>query len=57
MARVSGNVAAALMSGWSWLLTHSVYGVLRIIYRRDMRVMALYAAILAAIVLLVRWIF
>ena len=56
MARVSGAVAAAVMSGFSWLLTHTVYGVLRILYRRDVRVMALFAAILAAIVLLFTWI-
>jgi hypothetical protein len=57
MARVTGNVAAALLSGWSWLFTHTIYGVLRIIYRRDMRVVALFAAIIAAIVLLISWIF
>ena len=56
MARVSGAVAAAVMSGFSWLLTHTVYGVLRILYRRDVRVMALFAAILAVIVLLFTWI-
>jgi hypothetical protein len=57
MARVSGAVAAALLSGWAWLLTHTVYGVLRIMYRRDVRVMALFAAIIAAVVLLLNWIF
>ncbi len=57
MARVSGAVAAALLSGWAWLLTHTVYGVLRIMYRRDVRVMALFAGIIAAVVLLLGWIF
>jgi hypothetical protein len=57
MARVTGSVAAALMSGASWLLTHTIYGVLRIIYRRDLRVMALFAGIILAVVLLISWVF
>jgi hypothetical protein len=57
MTRTTGTVAAALISGASWLLTHTIYGVLRIMYRRDVRMMALFAAIILAIVLLVRWIF
>lgn len=57
MTRVSGAVVAALLSGWAWLLTHTVYGVLRIMYRRDVRVMALFAGVIAAIVLLLSWIF
>jgi len=50
-------MAAALLSGFSWLFTHAIYGVLRILYRRDVRVMALFAGIIAAIVLLVSWVF
>ena len=56
-ARASGTVAATILSGFSWLLTHTVYGVLRIMYRRDMRVVALFAAVIAAIVLPIVWIF
>jgi hypothetical protein len=56
MQRTTGAVAAAVVSAGSWLITHSVYGMLRIIYRRDMRVVALFAAIIAAFVLLIRWI-
>lgn len=56
MTRTTGTVAAALISGASWLLTHTIYGVLRIMYRRDVRMMGLFAAIIIAIVLLVRWI-
>ena len=56
MQRATGAVAAAVISGGSWLITHTVYGVLRIMYRRDLRVVALFAAIIAAIVLLIRWI-
>ena len=57
MTRVSGALAAAVISGGSWLITHTVYGVLRIMYRRDMRVVALFAGIIAAFVLLLTWIF
>lgn len=56
MQRTTGVLAAAVVSAGSWLITHTVYGVLRIIYRRDVRVMALFAGIIAAIVLLIRWI-
>ena len=57
MSRVTGSVAAAVMSGASWLLTHTVYGVLRIMYRRDVRVMVLFAGIILAVVLLIGWAF
>ena len=57
MARVTGTVAAAFLSGFSWLLTHGVYGVLRIMYRRDVRVMVLFAGIIVAVVLLLSWVF
>ena len=57
MTRVTGTMAAALLSGFSWLFTHAIYGVLRILYRRDVRVMALFAGIIAGIVLLVSWVF
>ncbi len=57
MTRVSGALAAAVISGGSWLITHTTYGVLRIMYRRDMRVVALFAAIIAVPVLLISWIF
>lgn len=55
MAQVAGNFLANLLSGAAWLLTHGVYGLLRVIYRRDVKWMALFAAIIVAIVLLVRW--
>ena len=57
MQRSTGTLAAALVSGASWLLTHTVYGVLRIMYRRDVRVMALFAGIIAAVALLLGWVF
>lgn len=57
MARVTGTVAAALLSGFSWVFTHTIYGVLRIMYRRDVRVMALFAGIIVGIVLLISWVF
>lgn len=57
MQRRTGALAAALVSGGSWLLTHTVYGVLRVIYRRDMRFVALFAAIILAVALLAGWIF
>ena len=57
MTRVSGALAAAVISGGSWLITHTTYGVLRIMYRRDMRVVALFAGIIAVPVLLISWIF
>lgn len=56
MQRTTGAVAAAVISAGSWLITHTVYGVLRIMYRRDLRVVALFAAIIAAFVLMIRWI-
>lgn len=56
MARVTGTVAAALMSAGSWLLTHTVYGVLRVMYRRDVRFMALFAGIIVGVVLLIGWV-
>lgn len=57
MQRSTGSLAAALVSGGSWLLTHTIYGVLRVMYRRDVRFMALFAGIILAVVLLLGWIF
>lgn len=55
MTQVAGNFLANLLSGAAWLLTHGVYGMLRVIYRRDVKWMALFAAIILGVVLLVRW--
>lgn len=57
MTRVTGSMAAAVASGLSWLLTHTIYGVLRIIYRRDMRFVALFAGIIFGVLALLGWIF
>lgn len=51
--QVSGNILANLLSGAAWVFTHAIYGALRVIYRRDVKWMAFYAAIVAAIALLV----
>ncbi|MDF7776220.1 hypothetical protein P1X14_13255 [Sphingomonas sp. AOB5] len=56
MQRVSGNILANLLSGGAWLLTHGVYGILRVIYRRDVKWMALFAGIVVALVLLIKWV-
>ena len=55
MVRGSGNLPAMLLSGASWAFTHIVYGLLRIRYRGDLRVVAMFAAGIAAVVLLVGW--
>ncbi len=56
MHKVAGTILANMLSGVAWALGHVVYGVLLIIYRRDVRMMAVFAAAILGIVLLTDWV-
>lgn len=52
--QVSGSLAARVMSGGAWVIGRVMYVVLRAIFRRDPKALAMIAGTLAAIVVAVK---
>lgn len=57
MGRVAGTLAANFLSGVAWVVSHIVYGVLKIRYHRDLKILAIFVATGLAIAALLRWVF
>lgn len=55
MTRVSGVLAARVMSGIAWVGAHLIYGILLLLYRVDRRLLigGIAATILLAVALIV----
>lgn len=49
-------ILANMLSGLAWVFTHVVYGILIMIYHRDVRMIAVFAAAILGIVLLTDWV-
>lgn len=56
MNKVTGTILANMLSGLAWVFTHVVYGILIMIYHRDVRMIAVFAAVILGIVLLTDWV-
>ncbi|MEN3749766.1 hypothetical protein TPR58_21520 [Sphingomonas sp. HF-S3] len=56
MDKVAGTILANMLSGAAWVFTHVIYGLLIMIYHRDVRMMAVFAAAILVLVLLVEWV-
>lgn len=54
MTRIPGAVAATLLSGAAWAVTHILYVVLLVRYHSNPRLVALIGVLIAAAVVL-RW--
>jgi len=55
MGRAAGSLAANLLSGVAWVLGRIIYGVLKIRYHRDMKILTMFVAAGLAIAVVVRW--
>jgi hypothetical protein len=55
--QVSGSLAARVMSGGAWVAGRVIYVILRAIFRRDPKALAMIAVTLAVIALIVRLLF
>jgi hypothetical protein len=53
--KVAGTILANMLSGAAWVFTHVVYGLLIMIYQRNVKMMAIFASSILAIVLLIKW--
>ncbi len=55
--QVSGTLAARVMSGGAWVAGRVIYVILRAIFRRDPKALAMIAGALIAIVVAIKLIF
>lgn len=55
--QVSGTLAARVMSGGAWVAGRVIYVILRAIFRRDPKALAMIAASLVVIVVAVKLVF
>ena len=56
MGRAPGAVAAALLSGLAWVVSRIIYGVLKIRYHHDWKILLIFIGFGLVIAALLRWI-
>ena len=56
MGRVPGALAANLLSGLAWVVSRIVYGVLKVRYHRDWKILLIFIGSGLALAALLRWI-